>query len=97
MSHNIRIATVDDATDACAVLRKSITGCCVLDHRNEQALIDAWLRNKTPENVAIWIDDPMFDSVVATTQSKIIGFALSQYDEITLCYARPEVRFTGVG
>ena len=97
MSHHIRIATADDAIKACAALRQSITECCIQDHRNDPALIDAWLRNKTPENVAAWIDNPQFDSVVATAQSEIIGFALSQHDEITLCYLRPHVRFTGVG
>lgn len=97
MSHHIRIATVDDATKACAVLRQSITECCIQDHRNDPALLDAWLRNKTAENVAVWIDNPQFDSVVATAQSEIIGFALSQHDEISLCYVRPDVRFTGVG
>ena len=97
MSHHIRIATADDATKACAVLRQSITECCIQDHRNDPALIDAWLRNKTLENVAAWIDNPQFDSVVATAKSEILGFALSQHDEITLCYVLPDVRFTGVG
>ena len=50
----IRDATPEDAKAACQVLRESISQLCVADHRNDPAILNAWLANKTPEIVAGW-------------------------------------------
>ena len=50
----IRDAAPDDAVAACHVLRESIARLCVADHRNDPAILNAWLANKTPEIVAAW-------------------------------------------
>ena len=50
----IREAAADDAVAACRILRESISRLCVADHRNDPAMLNAWLANKTPEIVAAW-------------------------------------------
>ena len=45
----------DDAAEACAVIRKSITELCHLDHGEDEAYLSKWLSNKTIENVSRWI------------------------------------------
>ena len=72
----VRKATTADAEAACIVLRCSITECCVEDHRNEPEVLSAWLRNKTPENIASWFTAHGNFSIVATTGEQIIGVAL---------------------
>jgi GNAT superfamily N-acetyltransferase len=98
MKPTVRIATPDDAHAACAVLRRSISECCVEDHHNNPEVLSAWLSNKTPENVASWFASPVNFAVVATSGKEINGVGLlSLKGEVTLCYVAPEVRFTGVG
>ncbi len=93
----IRHATRDDAAAICSVLRRSITACCAEDHHDEPALIDLWLKNKTIPNTLAWLENPLARSVVAETDGSVVGFGMSQGDEILLCYLVPELRFKGVG
>jgi N-acetylglutamate synthase-like GNAT family acetyltransferase len=92
---NIRRATIDDAPDACAVLRRSIAELCHLDHRGDEALIAKWLSNKTVENVTRWIADSHF--FVAEADGRIVGAAaMNDSGRITLNYVSPDARFRGV-
>lgn len=94
----IRSARLGDAASACAVLRRSIAECCTEDHRNDDAVLAAWLGNKTPETVAAWFLSPANFSVVAVTADVVIGVAiLARSGKIALCYVTPEARFTGAG
>jgi GNAT superfamily N-acetyltransferase len=94
----IRPATVTDAEQACAVLRRSIAECCIDDHRNDLSTLSYWLINKTPENVATWFASSRDYSVVASAAQELIGVAmLSDLGEVELCYVLPESRFDGVG
>ena len=61
----IRDAVLADAPAACAVLRRSITELCTADHRNDSAILERWLANKTPEIVASWIAQPASSMLVA--------------------------------
>lgn len=98
MSVEIRIATACDAACACLVLRRSISECCTEDHRNDAAILDAWLGNKTAENVASWFLSPSNFSIVAVVDQAIAGVALlTRTGKIVLCYVTPELRFTGIG
>ena len=76
MSFEIRLATPSDASAACNVLRRSIAECCVLDHKNDPAILEAWLGNKTPETVASWFASPTNFSVVAVEEGTVVGVAL---------------------
>jgi GNAT superfamily N-acetyltransferase len=98
MDAQVRVAKEEDAEAACAVLRRSITECCSLDHNDDPSQLAPWLKNKTPENVRQWIVDPSSYAVVAEESGDIIGVAMMLVSgEVTLCYLVPEVRFTGVG
>lgn len=98
MGIEIRTATQQDATDACRVLRRSIAECCVQDHRNAPAVLDAWLGNKTPENVASWIASPSNHTLVALRDGELVGVALvTQAGKLSLCYLLPEAHGAGIG
>ena len=98
MNVNTRKATTADAQAACIVLRRSITECCVEDHHNNPKLLSAWLLNKTSENVSAWFAANENFSVVAVSGEQVVGVGLlTKNGNLALCYALPEVRFTGVG
>lgn len=94
----IRPAVVSDAAAACGVLRRSITECCVRDHRNDPVILDAWLGNKTPQNVASWLVSPSNYTLVAERDGEVVGVALlTQAGKLSLCYVLPEALHTGAG
>jgi GNAT superfamily N-acetyltransferase len=70
----------------------------VEDHRNDEAILDTWLRNKTTETVTAWFSSPANFSVVATVGREVVGVGLlTRKGKIALCHVAPEVRFTGTG
>ncbi|MDC8756464.1 GNAT family N-acetyltransferase [Janthinobacterium fluminis] len=98
MSLEIRIATSTDAFEACNVLRRSITECCSLDHKDDPAILDAWLGNKTPQMVASWFASATNFSLVAVEAGEVVGVALlTRAGKLALCYLLPEARRHGVG
>jgi GNAT superfamily N-acetyltransferase len=98
MNTEIRTARAKDAVAACNVLRRSISECCTEDHRNDEAILGAWLGNKTPETVESWFMSPSGYSLVAITDNQLVGVAmLTRAGKIVLCYVAPEQRFTGIG
>ena len=91
----IRPATLDDATQVCNVLRRSITELCYLDHGGDESYLARWLSNKTFENVRTWIQKWHF--LVAEQAGTIVGAAaMSDSGQITLNYVSPDARFRGV-
>lgn len=98
MEFEIRPAVATDAVDACGVLRRSITECCVADHANVPTVLQSWLGNKTPENVASWIASPSNHALVALQNGVLVGIALvTQAGKLSLCYLVPEARHAGIG
>lgn len=98
MGIDIRIAAPEDAPAACAVLRRSIEECCALDHQNKRHILDAWLGNKTAQNVALWFSSPSNYALVAHSDGELVGVALlTQAGKLSLCYVLPEVLHRGVG
>jgi GNAT superfamily N-acetyltransferase len=98
MSLEIRIAASTDAHAACSVLRRSITECCLADHKNDAVILDAWLGNKTPQMVANWFSSPTNFSLVALLDGELVGVALlTGAGKLALCYLLPEARGKGVG
>lgn len=96
MNAVIRAATQADAAPACRMLCRSISECCAKDHRNDAAILAAWLGNKTPENVASWFECATHHSIVACNGDEVIGVAImTRQGRIVLFYISPEVRSTG--
>ena len=90
-------ATPDAAADACTAVRQSITHCCALDHHHDAAILNAWLANKTPENLAAWITAPEAMAWGAYRGDVMVGFALVTRATLALCYVVPEALRQGVG
>jgi GNAT superfamily N-acetyltransferase len=93
----VRKAREEDAGEACAVLRRSIEDLCVADHGGDPSAIQAWLNNKTPENVLSWLGARGQHMVVAEEDGTILGVgSATSAGEITLNYVSPDARFRGV-
>ena len=98
MVFEIRQAQPDDAADACNVLRRSITQCCTQDHHDDPGVLQAWLGNKTPDNVASWIASPSNCMLVALRDGALVGVSLlTQAGKLSLCYLAPEALHGGLG
>ena len=93
----IRDATPDDAVAACHVLRESISQLCVADHRNDPAILNAWLANKTPETVTGWARQKGRSLLLAVEGDTVLAVGgVTDAGEITLNYVSPDARFRGV-
>jgi GNAT superfamily N-acetyltransferase len=93
----IRDATPEDAVAACELLRESISKLCVADHRDDPAILDAWLSNKKPEIVAAWATAPGNSLLVAVEGQALLAVgSVTDAGEITLNYVAPAARFRGV-
>ena len=93
----IRDAKEEDAIAGCDVMRRSIAELCVSDHKNDPAILNKWLGNKTPEIFRKWIAQPG-NSLLVAVQGEIIVAVGSVTDkgQITLNYVSPDARFSGV-
>lgn len=93
----IRDATMEDAAAAIAVIRASISELCTADHLGNPAVLQLWLRNKTPENFRSWLRQPGNSVLLAIKDDYIVAVgAVNGGGEITLNYVSPLVRFQGV-
>ena len=92
----VRDAVPEDAAAACEVMRRSIAELCVADHRNDPAVLQRWLSNKTPEIFKSWIR-PTNSLLVAVEDNCVIAVGcVTDAGEITLNYVSPDARFRGV-
>ncbi|SHG67924.1 GNAT family N-acetyltransferase [Massilia sp. CF038] len=95
---DIRTAALEDASAACHVLRRSIAESCELDHRQQPDILQSWLGNKTPDNIASWIASPSNYTAVALRDGELVGVALvTQAGKLSLCYLLPEAQHAGIG
>jgi N-acetylglutamate synthase-like GNAT family acetyltransferase len=98
MGIEIRQALPPDAPAACALLRRSIAEGCAADHLGKPDILDAWLGNKTPENVATWFATPSNYALLAERDGALQGLALlTQAGKVALCYVEPDALRAGVG
>ena len=93
----IRNAVAEDVEAACHVLRRSIAELCLADHRNDPAILERWLGNKTPEIFASWIEQSDNSLLVAVEDGSILAVgSVTDAGKITLNYVSPDARFRGV-
>jgi GNAT superfamily N-acetyltransferase len=93
----VRTAISKDAEYICCVVRRSITELCTADHKNDPAILDRWLANKTPENVLRWIADPGNTLLVATEGDDVLAAGcVKASGEIVLNYVSPDAQFRGI-
>lgn len=93
----VREALPGDAAVACRVLRASITRLCTADHRDDPAILGAWLANKTPRTVGGWIAAPGHTVLVVERAGVVVGVGgVADRGEITLNYVAPVARLQGV-
>jgi GNAT superfamily N-acetyltransferase len=93
-----RPARLEDAAAAVAVLRASITVCCVADHQNDPPTLEDWLRNKTVEHFARWLAADDLYLIVVERAAGISGVgSLHRSGQIRLCYVDPGAQGHGVG
>jgi GNAT superfamily N-acetyltransferase len=94
----VRPAEPRDSNAAALVLQRSIRELCGPDYGNDNALLDYWCANKTPDQVIAWIADPSLETLVAERDGEVVGVGqLSASGDLTLCYVRPDVQESGVG
>jgi GNAT superfamily N-acetyltransferase len=93
----IRDARPEDAAAACDVLRRSIVELCDADHHGDPVILQQWLANKTPENVAAWISNANNTILVAVEGDAILGVGLVTVTGfIHVNYVSPDGRFRGI-
>lgn len=98
MGIDLRKAAPHDAVLACQLLRRSIEEVCEPDHRGRPDILDTWLANKTPENIAAWFASPTNHAIVAERDGQLLGLALlTQAGKLALCYVEPGALRIGVG
>jgi hypothetical protein len=67
-------------------------------HQGDVNVLEGWLRNKTAENLAIWIASTESYAVVAEDEGRIVGLAmLSAEGTVSLCYLIPEAHHRNIG
>ena len=98
MGIDIRKAAPLDAAPACSLLRRSIEQGCEADYRDHPGVLDAWLGNKTPDNVGTWFASSTNFAIVAERDGQLLGLALlTQAGKLALCYVQPEAVRSGIG
>ena len=92
----VRLATVADASACSEVLCASIRELCSSDHQDDEQVIADWLANKTPENLARWIQSPEAEIYVADVEASVVGVGGTSGSEIALNYVAPNYKGRGV-
>jgi len=94
----IRLAQTTDADAITALLIRSIRELCGPDYENDEEILSLWCRNKTPENIRAWVDNPNNYFIVAENADVVAGTALlSNAGEVVVCYLLPEYIGRGFG
>lgn len=94
MTH-VRAARSEDAPRISAVLIASIRQLCAPDHEGDAAAIEAWTANKTPEQVAVWLEGDHGVHVAEEDGEIAAVGAVSGAGEVLLLYVAPDHRGKG--
>lgn len=92
----IRPATLEDAEEIAALIQKSITQLCDLDHQNNEDEIADWLNGINAEQIAESLVDNSIH-FLAMRGKKVVGFAAMNWrGEIVHFYVAPKHTLTGI-
>lgn len=91
----VRKARPEDAHEISKVLIDSIRQLCAPDHRNDPAAIEAWIANKSPDQVAVWLAGQHGVRVALDGEKIAAVGAISEKGEILLLYVAPRYRGAG--
>ena len=95
----VRAARPEDAVEISAVLIASIRELCAPDHEGDAAAIEAWIANKTPEHVAVWLEGAHGVRVAVEGEEiaavGAVSGSVSGGGEVLLLYVAPEHRGRG--
>ena len=95
----VRAARPEDAVEISAVLIASIRELCAPDHEGDDAAIEAWIANKTPEHVAVWLEGAHGVRVAVEGEEIVavgaVSGSVSGGGEVLLLYVAPEHRGRG--
>lgn len=95
----IKIASVNDANEACDVISESIREVCGPYYDEIPGYIEKWLSNKTPTTLRQWIQHDSNEFLIShDATGKINGVScIGKNGEIFLCYVTSAALGNGVG
>lgn len=88
---------IEYAEEICNLVRRSITELCTSDHNNNEDQLSDWLRNKTTENIRLWVKNNRTFCAFDLHREMVGVSLLSPANEILLNYVSPAQYKTGVG
>lgn len=83
--------------EVCKLLIRSISQSCRKDHHDDPVLLEAWLENKTPENVKSWLETNRTYCAVFPSGEIVGVLQASLENRILLNYVEPKYSGKGVG
>lgn len=91
-------AVPSDAPVISRIIGRTIRTACAVDHRNDQRLIDSWLRGTSPVQLLRHLGQKHTLARLALFDGKPVGFAMAHTDgEVQQCYVLSEFSRRGVG
>lgn len=94
----IRTAHHSDAPAVCDLLRNAILQSCSEDHKNDPAILAAWLGNKNSDTVGAWLASQSNFAIVAEADREVLGIGLlTSKGKIALFYVSPKAQRAGIG
>jgi ribosomal protein S18 acetylase RimI-like enzyme len=94
---SIRLARSDEAKAITTLVRGSISELCFDDHHGDDTRINAWLANKTEDEIAVWIAVPDLLIFVIECRTGLVAAGCHRDDGVILMnYVSPFYRFQGL-
>ena len=94
---SIRLARSDEAKAITTLVRGSISELCFDDHHGDDTRINAWLANKTEDEIAVWIAVPDLSIFVIECRTGLVAAGSHREDGVILMnYVSPFYRFQGL-
>ena len=94
---SIRLARADEAKAITTIVRSSISELCFDDQHGDATRIDAWLADKTEDEIMAWIAAPDLSIFVIQCHTGLVAAGCHRDDGVILMnYVSPFYRFQGL-